>query len=166
MTDAQISKILQDLTIICDTREQKNKHILDYLTKNKVKYIVEKLETADYSFYLPNYPHLELDLSILVERKNSWDEIIGNFTKRRKQFIAEFERLDDEEMHVVIETATWRKLFAQSYRSKVAYQSILASTLTFSTRYDAKFWFVQPQDSGELIYSLIYYGLREKLKNM
>lgn len=166
MTDAQVDKILKDIVIICDSREQKNNHILDYFNEHGIKYFEDKMETADYTFYLPNYPHLGLDRSILIERKNSWDEIIGNFTKHRKRFVAEFERLNCEDMHIMIETATWRKLINGSYRSKVPPQSIMASIMTFSFRYNTKIWFTQPSDSGYVILSLIHYGLREKLKNM
>lgn len=166
MTDTQIAKVLDDMVIICDSREQKNQHILKYFVDSHIKHVELKMETADYTFCLPNHPHLNLDYSILIERKNSWDEIIGNFTKHRKRFTAEFDRLNNQDMHIMIETATWRKLFNQSYRSKVPYKSMLASIMTFSFRYNAKVWFTQPTDSGEVVYAILHYGLREKLKNM
>lgn len=34
--------------IICDSREQKNAHILRYFERHNVPYVVRKMETADY----------------------------------------------------------------------------------------------------------------------
>ena len=37
--------------IICDTREQKNGHILQYLKTHEIPYVERKLETGDYMLY-------------------------------------------------------------------------------------------------------------------
>ena len=113
------------------TQEKSNKHILEYLVENKIPYIVKKLDTADYSFILPNYPELQMDYKVLIEKKNSLDEIIGNFTGERERFKREFERVVDEKIHLVIEEATWTKVMKGSYRSKVSPQSLRASLLTW-----------------------------------
>lgn len=167
MTDAQIAKILKDMVVICDSREQKNQHILDWLKENRIQFKIEKLDSADYSFCLPNYPQLGLDLSVLVERKNSWNEIIGNFTTNRDRFIREFERMRETDIaHIVIENANWSQLFRGTYRSSVPPQSILATLMTWHLRYDCGFWFATTKESPIVIYNLLYYGLRESLKNI
>lgn len=163
MTDKQIGEILKDIVIIVDTREKKNKHILDWLDKNGIPYICEKLDSGDYSFILPNHTTLGLDKSILVERKNSWDEIIGNFTTNRKRFVNEFERATGK-MHIVIENATWTKLFNESYRSMVKPNVVLANLMTFQVRYNCPVWLAKKEESPILIYEIIYRELREKLK--
>lgn len=167
MTDKELGDILDSVVVIVDTREQKNAHITSYLIANEIPYVERKLDTGDYSFFLKGYGYLGLDESVLVERKNSWNEIIGNFTSGRERFVNEFERIGEGvTMHVVIEGATLTQLYNQTYRSKVPPQSILASLLTFNIRYDAHVWFPRVVESPRLIHNLLYYGLREKLKNM
>lgn len=166
MTDREIQKVLDDIVVIVDTREQKNQHILDYLTENNIKYITEKLDTGDYSLVLPNYTHLGLDKKFLVEKKNSLDEISTNFTSGRARFVREFERAKEshQNLHLVIENATWKKLYKGSYRSKFPPKSFKASLITFCIRYGVPVWFVQPEESPDLIYSLLHYELFEYLK--
>ena len=48
-TDREIKKILDNLTICVDSREQSNQHIIDFFDKKKVPYVVEKLPFGDYS---------------------------------------------------------------------------------------------------------------------
>lgn len=161
-----MSDIVSDMVVVVDTREQKNQHIIDYLDENEIKWVRKKVDTGDYTFELPNYPSLNLDRQVLVEKKNSLSEIAGNFTTDRGRFQREFERLDEEDMHLVIENATWRKINNGSYRSKLHPNSFTASLLSWAIRYEFKVWFVQPQDSPHLIYTLLKYGLIEKLKEM
>ena len=56
LTDRKIGEILEDMVVIVDSREKKNEHILEYLNGEGIKWRVEKLDSADYSFVLPNYP--------------------------------------------------------------------------------------------------------------
>lgn len=165
LTDKEKSKILDDMVIICDSREQKNQHILEYLKTNNIPYIIDKLDTADYTFILPSYPELNLDKHFLVERKNSLSELAGNFTKGRDRFKREFERAESNKIHLVVETATFRKLFNGSYRSKFNPKSYLASLLTWNIRYDCPVWFAETKESPTLIYAILFYELKEFLNN-
>lgn len=166
LTDKQMMDIINDMVIICDTREQKNDHILNYFKDNNVSYIIQKLDTGDYSFILPNYPDLGLDKMVLIEKKNSLDEIAGNFTKDRDRFTREFERVDKEHIHLVIENATWKKLFNESYRSQLPAKSFMASLLTWNIRYNCPIWFTTQSETPIIIRYLLYYELLEKLKNL
>lgn len=166
MTDKQMQSILDDMVVIVDTREQKNDHIIQYMTENGIKYKSEKLDTADYSMILPNYEYLNLDKKFLVEKKNSLDEIAGNFTKGRERFAREFERVTDEHIHLVIENTTWKKVFNGSYRSQLPAKSMMASILTWSIRYKCPIWFVGKEESPAVICSLLRYELFEALKNI
>lgn len=166
MTDSDMARILKDMVVITDTREQKNQHILDYFMENKIPYKTERLKTADYSFCLPNYSHLELDGAILVEKKNSLDEICGNFTKERERFAREFERIQSEHIHLVIENATWKKVLNGSYRSQLNPKSLMASMITWNIRYNCPIWFVGVDESPALIYNILYYELFEHLKGL
>jgi len=167
LTDNEIAKILEDIVILVDTREQKNEHIMKYLHDNEIPYEWEKQETADYTFRLPHYPQLNLDRKFLVEKKNSLDEIAGNFTRDRDRFHREFQRVGaDQTMHVVVENATWKKIMNGSYRSKLHPKSMVASMLSFSIRYNCPVWFVGVDESPMLIYNLLRYQLMERLKEM
>lgn len=166
LTDKVMGEILDDMVIIVDTREKKNQHILDYLTTEGINYVVAKLDTADYSFELPHFPQLNVDRQFLIEKKNSLDEIVGNFTKDRERFAREFERITTEKIHLVVETATWRKLYKGSYRSKFPPKSFKASLLTYAIRYNIKVWFAELSESPDLIYSLLRYELLEHLKEL
>lgn len=166
MTNKQISDILSDMVIIWDSREQKNKHILDYLDTNKIPYECEKLKSGDYTFILPNYPELNIDRKFLVERKANLSELAGNFTTGRDRFQREFERLDDDEkIHLVLESSSWKKLYNGTYRSKLNPRSFVASLLTWSIRYNIPVWMVETGESPELIYRILYYELYEFLKS-
>lgn len=167
MTDKQRVDILHNMVVVTDSREQKNDHIKNYLTKKGIKFIIEKLEVGDYSCVFPNYPELELDYKFTIERKNSLSEIAGNFTKNRERFIREFERLKDgQKIHLLIETATWRKVFNSSYRSNFNPDAFKASLLTFCIRYNMPIWFCEKSESPELIYKILYYETYNYLKGI
>lgn len=167
MTDTEQSKIIGDMVLVCDNREQKNQHILKWLNDNNIPYKIDKLETADYTFYLPNYPELDMDNKFLVERKGSLNEIVGNLTKDRPRFMREFERVrQDQQIHIVAEGASWKKIMNGTYRSDFSPASFMASLLTINMRYSCPIWFCTPEESGALIYNILKYELREQLKNM
>lgn len=166
LTDKIIGEILNDIVVLVDTREKRNEHMLEYFKANNIKYEVEKLETADYTIKLPNFGFLGLDRKFLVERKNSLDEIAGNFTKDRDRFTREFERVGDSNIHLVVENATFKKLLNGSYRSQLPPKSFLASLLVWNIRYNCSVWFATTDESPHLIYNLMYYELYEYLKNM
>lgn len=165
-TDKEKAEIIADMVVIVDTREQKNDHILQFLHRIEVPYIIEKMETADYTFTLPNYPELNLDGAILIEKKNSLDEIAGNFTRDRERFTREFERVREEHLHLVIEQASWKKLLTGTYRSQMQPKAFMASLLTFNVRYGCPVWFVGVAESPVLIYNLLYYELKEHLNQL
>ena len=166
LTDRQKADIIADIVVLVDTREQKNEHILAFLKANNIQYLIEKLDTADYTFILPNYGYLGLDKKILIEKKNSLEEISGNFTKDRARFAREFERVKDEKIHLLIEGATWKKLLGGTYRSKISPNSFMASMLTWNIRYNCPIWFVGKDESPIVIYNILKYELLERLKEM
>ena len=51
-TDAEIRDNLKTMTIICDTREQQNGHIVGYFDSNQIPHISRKLNAGDYSFLM------------------------------------------------------------------------------------------------------------------
>jgi len=158
---------MRDMKIIVDSREKRNEHIIDFLKDNKIPYEVRGMRTGDYTCEFPNHPELGLDGKFLVERKASLNEISGNFTRNRSRFIREFERIaPDQKMHMLIETATWRKIFNGTYRSSFHPNSFKASILTLCIRYNCPIWFAEKKESPELIYKILHYEARERLRNI
>ena len=49
----EAKKLAKNIVILVDSREKKNKYILDYFEKQGISYRVEKLEYGDYSFMIP-----------------------------------------------------------------------------------------------------------------
>lgn len=86
---------LKIVTVISDTAEQENKHILKKLDEYGIPYIERKLDFGDYSFITQektNYGIKERDfsLSCVVERKASPDEFYGNVIHDRERIESEF----------------------------------------------------------------------------
>lgn len=74
MTEKQ--QFMKKVTIICDTREQENKHIITALDEMKISHENRKLDFGDYSFYIDGR---DFSLSCIIERKGC---IIENIEER------------------------------------------------------------------------------------
>lgn len=81
MTDKQ--RFMKSAVILCDTREQKNQHIITALEQAGVKYETCKLPFGDYSF---KFEELDFRLLCVVERKANVNELWSNITKDRERF--------------------------------------------------------------------------------
>ena len=102
-TDKEQKKLLDSIVIICDNREQKNDHITTYFDSKKIPWVRKKLNYADYSFYIPKNEELSIprdlwfDNDIVIERKNSLEEISSCFTESRdrlkKEFAFDFDKI-------------------------------------------------------------------------
>ena len=83
-TDKEMKKVLDNLVVIVDSREQNNQHILDFFNKKNIPYKVVKNDFGDYTAMIPKNTitgftsDLYFDRDIAIERKNSIDEIAGN----------------------------------------------------------------------------------------
>lgn len=84
-------KFCKSLTIITDTREQQNSHILKALDDMGIKHEERKLHFGDYSFRLDSGE--DFTLSCIVERKASINEVWGNITTDRQRFEKEIQGL-------------------------------------------------------------------------
>ena len=66
---------LRGVTVICDTREQKNEHIMKSLSEMGIMTETRKLDYGDYSF---SREGRDFSMSCVVERKANVDEIYNN----------------------------------------------------------------------------------------
>ena len=88
--DAEKKEFMKKVSFIIDTREQKNKHIIDILDSLGIMHETRKLDYGDYSFQIEGK---DFSRSCVVERKASIDELYGNFTGDRERIEKEFDTI-------------------------------------------------------------------------
>jgi ERCC4-type nuclease len=170
-TDTEIKKLMEDLVIIVDTREQQNQHILDYFTNKKIKYEVKKLDAGDYSIRLTANHELGLlrdcYIPVMIEKKNSVDELASSF-KDRTRFEAEFIRASGNGIKtflLVEDAAGYENIINHKYRSEYEPKALLGSLLAFESRYNFTTIFLDKKYSGNRIYQTLKYHLYQYLKS-
>lgn len=169
-TDGELKTLLKSLTVIIDTREQENYHITEYLDKKKIPYKEQKLDFGDYSFMIPANTELGImrDVyftnSIVIERKNSLEELSGNLTGDRARFEAELIRSAGSRIILMIENASYADIVGHRYNTQYEPKSFLATLKTYEVRHNLNINFISQACSGNFIYHTFYYYLREYLK--
>lgn len=170
-SDKELQTLLKSIIIIIDSREQQSDHITQWLDSKKIRYIVKKIDSGDYSFMIP--ANLELGIGrdlyftdkISIERKGSLEEVSGNFTNDRLRIESEFIRHKGK-MFLLIENANYTDIIKHNYKTEYAPVSFLATLHSFSERHDIPFIFMKDKRcSGQFIYLTFYYWLRNFLLN-
>jgi len=168
-TEAEAKQILKGMVILCDTREQRNGHILEAFDRVKVAHKPYKLDVGDYSAMLPAMPELGIlrplyfDRSLVVERKGSLNELSDNMTKDRERLRDEFSRAKGMKLHLLIEGASYGDILAHRYDTKLGEKAFFASLLSFQQRYNLNVSFIEKENTGAFIYLLLYYHVRDYL---
>lgn len=169
-TDKEKTEIVKSLTIICDTREKKSKHITDWFDKQKIPYKSKALSNGDYSFFIPKNEKLNIDRDlyfdkeIMIERKASLDEISGNFTQNRTRFEEEMATFDGKK-YLIIENSNYSDIANGNYKTKLSKKAFLASIHTFNHRYNLQIIFMPNSDyTAMYIYGTFVYFLKELLR--
>ena len=80
--------------IICDTREQKNKHITSYFDEHGFKWIRSKMYVGDYS--------LVDNMTVCIDKKQDLQEGYSNLVQQHNRFRDECLRAQEVEIHLVI----------------------------------------------------------------
>jgi ERCC4-type nuclease len=85
---------LKLVTVLCDTREQRNEHILNRLDELKIKHETRKLDYGDYSFKAGDK---DFSMSCAIEKKADVDELYTNIMegergKKGERLQREFDR--------------------------------------------------------------------------
>ena len=167
-TDSEIKKLLQSITIVADTREQNNNHIIDYFTAKKIPFITHKLDYGDYTCFLPANPELgiirDTYIDCYIERKGSIEEISGNFCNDRNRIEEEFQRAKGKMILMIEESAGLEKIIEHKYNTEYNEKSFLASLFSFAHRYNLDIHFIDKRYAGMFIYMQLYYAVREMLK--
>lgn len=160
----------EDYEIICDTREQ-DTFIQDTLIKNGIRTIREKLNTGDYAIrYKNNYTP-----KVLIERKASIDELIGNLLDAtskdedgNNRFIRELKRAKESNIKVFLliqDKDYYLKLITGDYISKVNSNAITGMIISLLAKFDNLHIIAcDRRESASMTHKILYYHLREELK--
>jgi len=166
-TKKKLTEITDSIGMIIDSREQKPFAIIEWLDRHSIPYKIEQIKYGDYSFYIPENEELDIhgdidfDEEIVFERKNSVDELIGNFVKRDR-IETEFKN-KKAEMYLLIE-GKYKDLYDGNYRSDYPKESATATYHSFIDRYDLKPVWVSAEYTPKFMYKTFKYHLRNKLK--
>lgn len=141
--------------IIADTRERKNKHILDYFEKNNQDYIISKLDTGDYMYYK--------DYSTIIDKKDSLLEICGNLchTSEHSRVVREVElaqSLGCKNFIFLIQCSVKSEEDIKKWKSphtKVKGETLLKVLKTFAEHHNCRFIFCERKRMGERIIQLL-----------
>lgn len=167
MHPVEIEQTLDSMTVLVDTRERPT----DYSEKRYAQfgrpYRREKLNVGDYSaeFVTPAGESISLKDRVVVERKNSIDELCMCYTTERGRFEREFERAKNSgiKLYLLVENATFESIYNGKYRSRMNPNALVASILAWLARYDCQIIFCKAETSGKIIHDILYYEMRERL---
>lgn len=145
-------------------------------------YIQEKgLKVGDYTLavQLKNGEVLNFKDKVVVERKADLNELCCNlFDTKDENGHSRFERElirakeQNIKMYLVIETTDMHskilssKHFRYDKASKVTPASFMAMLTSLCARYNINVWYTDKSNAGRLIHDLLYYEVREYLKNI
>ncbi|WP_144640067.1 ERCC4 domain-containing protein [Bacillus cereus] len=169
-TDKEIEKILKTLTIVIDTRENVNGHILDYLHQKGIPIKNQKLDTGDYGCMIPKNEELgiprDIYLDSRVERKAHMDEITSNLQKdTQTAFENELIRSKDIPFTLIVEDLKgYEKMLKGQYRSKYSPLALLGRLNTFKAKYNFEIVYLDKKFSGNWIYHHFYYQAKHYLR--
>lgn len=159
---------MQSAVILVDTREQDTALSRQRLAQMGGPWERQKLDFGDYSIKcrLPGGEWLNLCGKVAVERKMDLDELCGCFCKGRQRFEREFKRACKAaaKLYMLVEEASWEKVYAGQYRSHMRPQSLAASILAWLARYNCQIIYCKPQISGKLIGDILRRELKEALE--
>jgi ERCC4-type nuclease len=166
-SDKEMKELLSSIVILVDSREQENKHIIDYFDSKKKPYEEKKLDYGDYSAYLPINEelgiHRNLFFSAAIERKNSVDELASTI-KDRTRFENELIRAQRFPFLLLVEDPNgYENIIKGNYRSEYQARALLGSLKAFEARYGFQTVFVAPHTAGNYIYHHFYYSIRNSL---
>lgn len=168
-----IKHCLESMSIIVDSREQPTKRARDRYKAFGCPYDRGKLNYGDYTynFTLPDGMRAydiqrPIDPCVSIERKMNIGELCQCFGKGRDRFEREFERaaMQGGKIYLLVENASWEKIYNGSYNSRFHPNALVASTLGWSTRYGFQIIFCRPETTGKMIRDILYRELKARLE--
>ena len=157
--------------LIIDSREKEIDHIISKLLSNRISYDVQGLSIGDYRIQSDTYSP-----PIVIERKASLDELIGNLLDKDKdnegnnRFMREILRssktVPKTKVILLIEDKDYyEKLLKGDYKSNVHPNAIKGMIMSLEAKYpNLSIVGVDKKYSASYINNVLYYHLREQLK--
>lgn len=141
--------------IVCDTREQKNEHILKWFDKHSVPFIIATVHTGDYVMNGRN--------DIAVERKATLSELAHNLLSRDKgRFYREIRRAREAgiTLYVVCEHGHGIESIQDVGKWKNPYGKVTGVMLReaiykCAIGYGCEFVFCNRRQTGKIIYQIL-----------
>ena len=166
MHPTDVKAALEGMVIIVDTREQATIQLHNRL-KHFGKYERAKLDSGDYGAKFPVNGDW-LQIPVVIERKMSIDELCQCFTRERKRFQREFERAAERgtKTYLLLENASWEKMYAHEYKSNMTPQSLISSLLSWCIRYKLQVVMCREIATGRLIRDILYREGKAMLEGM
>jgi len=137
---------MTSFSVIIDTREQ-DKRIEKTLSVRNIPFKKRTLDFADFSF---EWKGKSYEKEIVIERKASIDEIVGNFTKGRKRFENEFKRAKGVNVHLMIE-ADRNDIKNHKYRSTMTPSEVNSFINTWCYVFQLKLKFIEKDKATDYI---------------
>jgi ERCC4-type nuclease len=173
-----IKAIKESIVIICDSREQKNQHLLCELNTLGIKFKIKALKFADYSFEVDGKSFENI---CVVERKAHLTELSSNFCSGRMRFAKEFEKakLAGAKVTLIIEDANGkakmlkrRELDADptltgeqkqkgTWRSAFPALAMINSLSSWKERYNLTIQFVDKKDTASCMLTAFYLEIEK-----
>lgn len=192
------------IKMVVDTREAKPNHILDvwdkgfkiypsqhdkkegkepYMTEPIQYYKQEKgLKTGDFTIavQLPNGEKINFQDKIVIERKASLSELVGNLNDSKSinetglnRFERELLRAKENGIKVILLVEVGegyskanQGVFRHDVLSKMRPLSYQAKIFSLKARYGFELVYLDKRDAGKYIYEELFYFAREYLKNI
>ncbi|MGM9881600.1 MAG: ERCC4 domain-containing protein [Bacilli bacterium] len=148
------------MIIEMDTRNQKDEYVTEYLDKQGIKWIRNKLYAADIK--------LLNSTSVLIDLKKDLLEMCGNLTslKEHERIKKEIERareigcerfiflIKEQKIKSIEEVPNWN-----SKRTKVKGETLMKIMKTMSERYNVEFIFTTKENAGAKVIELLKGGI-------
>lgn len=177
LSDTEINKLLKEnFMILYDTREQVNDHVLSYFDKKKIPYKKQKIDEGDYTAIITTRPEMgiyrDLYFKVAVERKNSVDELANNLgekTDTRDDIRLEREliraKMKGIKLFLIVEDPNgMENIIKGKYRSLYKPAAFIGKLTSIQDRYLQGTVFTSNTDTGFHIYRILYYAVRNFLK--
>lgn len=174
--DSEIKAALKNMSVVVDTRENENSHIMDYLKAKKIPTVHRKLDFGDYSLEIPLSieglpPKVSLEKRIVIERKHSIDEIATNLGTDRERFEREMIRIKaaGAKCVLMLENFSFDRVLMGAdqggYRSRMPGDQIALLLNQFMIRYDLQIIPLNDRiNAGRMLVSVLARHAYEYLK--
>lgn len=161
--NTRLKSFESSVCVIIDTREKENtysnflENFKIALNRKNIKYLVDKLDTGDYSFI---YDGVDYSDEFAIDRKANLDEFIGNLTEER--FRNELERAKKfSYFSFAIQGGSLSDIYTANYKSLMSKNAAIGMIETIKNTIQVDF--IEGVEFTEYILKKSYYWLRTKL---